>query len=490
MPASKEAAENLDYYFGNHWKSWVGPIVPPESDPSGEKMAQIQRVFQSANIVQECCDNWKDGLIAEDFVWYFKDRNGKRVKAAEAEIQVQRWMDWIQQQSITLDPETTNFKQPDPWSEFVISLGVTGEGNLRLWQPNRYENELDPIKRIHLHSPKTGSVEVKRDSDGFVEEISYSYGTDKKEVQRLDEQGKVTVTVTDLSGTAEGEALVIDTGSRWTVQQVRSPSLLTPSIKQLQNSVNHALSMKLRNQELSGFRERVFLNCQSPGEWIDDPSAPGSQKFVPGSPLERGPGIDSYHYGVPTGDSENPNYASASIHESEPVEISTFSESIDVDIVLLYRQFRQGHLLNSSNANLSGESRIQMRQAFELFLKGWKRKVENAIANVLNVVLKILGYQDLEAVVELRITTGKLSAEERQEVITEFDKGLLSKATAMGLLGSVSDVDAELALIEEENKEDMKTRPESLIQLPDNQLSQKPPNVAFGQEDSGNSITE
>lgn len=468
MPANKEAAENLAYYHGDHWKSWVGPIVPPEADPTGEKMAQIKRVFQSANIIQECSNNWKDGLIAEDFVWYFKDAKGKRIKAAEAELEVQRWMDWVEQQAIAADPETTNFKQSDPWSEFALSLGVIGEGNLRLWQPRRYENDPDPIKRIHLHSPKAGSVEVNRDDDGFVDEITYSYGKNQKEIQRLNEQGELEVVVQD--GESESEPLIIDTGSRWTVQQVRSPSVLTPSIKQLQNSINHSLSMKLRNQELAGFRERVFLNCQAPGEWVDDLSTPGAQKFIPGPPLERGPGIDSYHFGVPTGGADNPGYASATIHESEPIDIESFRQSVEIDILLLYRQFKQGHLLAiGEGANLSGESRIQQRQTFELFLRGWKRRVESAIAHILNVVLKILGYEGLEAVVELRITTGKLSPEERQAVITEFDKGLLSKATTMGRLGSVTDVDAELALIAEEEEEEMRSRPQPALNPEDEQ---------------------
>jgi hypothetical protein len=87
-----------------------------------------------------------------------------------------------------------------------------------------------------------------------------------------------------------------------------------------------------------------------------------------------------------------------------------------------------------------------------------KTTIEAAIANILNVVLRILGYEELEAVVQLRITTGKLSPEERQMIITEFDKGLLSKATAIALLGSVDDCDAELALIAEEAAEDMRSR--------------------------------
>ncbi len=448
-------------FWGNHFKTWVGPKIPATVPQAAEKMAEIERIFMSANLVAECVGNWKDGLISEDFVWYLKGTDGQRIdtkaganqSAAAAELQLQRWLDWVEQQAIAADPTSTNFQQTDPWSEFVLSLGVTGQGNLRLWQPRRYENDPDPIHRIHLHSPKTGSVAVERDDDGFVESITYTYGESKKEIQTLNEQGRVVVQTVNASGEQEAEDLEIDTGGRWTIQQVTSPSLLTKPIKQKQNAINHSLTMKLRNQELSGFRERTFLNAQSPGEWVDDPKAPGGQRFVPSNePMERGPGYDNYVYGVPTGDSSSSSYTNPQVHESQPISVATFKEGIEIDRVLMYLEFKQGHLLSQGDGGLSGESRIQMRQGFELYLKGFKRRIESAIANILNIVLKILGYEGFEVVVELRITTGKLTSDERQIIISEYQAGLMSRATAMAMLGS-TDPDSELQLIEEEQQQ-------------------------------------
>ena len=152
--------------------------------------------------------------------------------------------------------------------------------------------------------------------------------------------------------------------------------------------------------------------------------------------------------------------------ESQPVGVETFIDSINTDLQLLYREFRQGHLLADADGGLSGESRIQMRQNFELYLKAWKRPIESAIANILNIVLRLLNYTELEAVVQLNITTGKLSSDERQSVISEYGAGLLSKATALAQLDSVDDVDAELALIKEEAEEAMQSRPEPLPRNP------------------------
>lgn len=424
----KSAEENIEYFQGEDlFQFWVGPTLPSSEPNYQERMGQLKRVFQSANLIAECVDNWKDGLISQPFTWQLKDKNGERVEAEEAEIQIQRWLDWVNQQHLTIDPDSKQFGQASLWDEFVLSAGVTGQANLRLWQPQRYENDPDPIHQIHLHVPKVGSVEVKRDEDGFVDSITYAYGDDRREIQTFDERGLLTVTVD-----AE-EVLTIDTGGRWLIQQIQVPSLLTDSVKQLQNSVNHSLTMKLRNNELSGFREKTFINAESPDE-----------------PLERGPGRDVYLYGIPQGEA---GYATPTIHESQPIDISSFEKSIQIDRLLMYLQFRQGHLLATGDGGLSGESRIQMRQSFELFLRGWKLPIESAIGNVLNVVLRLLGYENLEAVVTLNITTGKLSSDERQSVIAEYQAGLLSRATTIAKLGSVDDVDAELAMLEEEMKQ-------------------------------------
>jgi hypothetical protein len=168
--------------------------------------------------------------------------------------------------------------------------------------------------------------------------------------------------------------------------------------------------------------------------------------------VERGPGIDTYVYGLQKGDAHAPDYVAGSIHESQPVDIKSFVDSIQIDRTLLYMEAKQGHLLAVTDGGLSGESRIQMRHSFYLHLNGYKKRIESAIANVLNIVLRLLGYEGLEVTVDLRITTGKLSADEQRMVMEQYSKGLLSKPTAIALLGTVSDVDAELAAIEEEMK--------------------------------------
>ena len=236
-------AEHLHYFQGQHFKTWIGPTVPQTAPDYAEKMGHLERVFQSANILRECACNWRDGLISEPFNWYLKGRDGERTNgetdttAAEAEQHLQRWMDWVEQQAIATDPACTNFQQSDPWAEFVLSLGVTGKGALRLWQPERYASSSDPVHRIHLHAPQAGSVRVKRnEQDGFVDEIRYAYyGGD--EVQTMDGD------IVSIAVPGAEEPLELDTQGRWLIQHTTGESIFTPSVKRLQNALNHALTM-------------------------------------------------------------------------------------------------------------------------------------------------------------------------------------------------------------------------------------------------------
>ena len=435
-----DTQKNLDIFHGKFWPhGWIGPTIAPGSEGYAEKMAHLERVFQSANILKECCLNWRDGLISAPFTWHLKGQDGERADsetdttAAEAEQQLQRWLDWVNEQAIAADPASTNFQQSDPWAEFVLSLGVLGEGSLRLWQPDRYADDPDPIHKIHLHAPKAGSVTIERsDKDGFIDEIRYSYGRTGDERHRMNGEN---TTISVASGDDDAP-LAVASGGRWLIQHATGDSVFTPSVKRLQNALNHALTMMVRNSEIAGFREKVFANAEYPE---DD--------------VERGPGIDTYVYGVPTGDSSNPGYATVGVHESQPVDNASLEAAIETYRRLIYMQFSQGHLLSAGDGSLSGESRIQMRGQFELNLRGWQRRIESAIAALLNIVLRLLGYENYEVVVGLTITTGKLSAEERSQIISEYQAGLMSRATAIAKLGSVSDVDAELALMAEEADE-------------------------------------
>lgn len=455
--SDSEEQVNWRYYTGDHFASWIGPRINPNEPRAGELMREVERIFQSVNFIAECCDRHTDAQLGNFPRWFLKTEDGDRADtetdatAAEAEAELQRWIDAVVERAASQG-------QLDPFYDAALKMNVTGKAGLRLWRPARFVDADDPIDQIHLHSCPLDSLKPEHDEEGFIKSITYKYGNNKKQVQTLDGD-QLRIEGNDI----DPENNTLDTGGRWAIALLRSPSLLTPQIKRNQDAVNHQLTMMMRNGEQAGFLERIFLNAQMPGAWEDDPNNPGQQRFVPAG-LSSGPGLDTFISGVEYGDPSNPSYTTPSVFVREPVNPKSFTEQIQTYRTFIYHQFGQGHLLEGGDGALAGISRIQLRQDFERKLLREKRTLEGAIANIFAIVLRLLGYSQYLPVVSLSVTTGKLTPEEQGAIIGRYDKGLLSKSTAMALLGDVEDTDAELALITEE---EMKARRRSPSPLSD-----------------------
>jgi hypothetical protein len=179
--------ENLDLYNGDHWDFWIGPKVD-ENEPNAQEFnAAIERVFQTNNLIRNCIDRHVRALIGRFPNWFFKDESGDRVEAdpkegdeatpnsaaTEAELLIQRWIDRIQSLSQTQEAD-----MGDPFKKAVKDLAVAGEAYLRIWTPKRFENADDPIRRVAIHSPDMGAIELIYDADKFLEKIYYRYQID------------------------------------------------------------------------------------------------------------------------------------------------------------------------------------------------------------------------------------------------------------------------------------------------------------------------
>jgi hypothetical protein len=80
--------------------------------------------------------------------------------------------------------------------------------------------------------------------------------------------------------------------------------------------------------------------------------------------------------------------------------------------------------------------------------------------------------------VQLRKTINFVSPEEKQAIMAEYNSGLLSKASAIAMLGTVEDVDSELILLEEEAATAMEKaqQQQDLIEDDPNAATEQPTN--------------
>lgn len=297
---------------------------------------------------------------------------------------------------------------------------------------------------------------VKQENDRTVAELSWVEKGQTFLKVFSDDQGLVT------------EPLVCDLGGRLWMYELQRKPLITESVRAIQRSINLDNTMMMRNVNLAGSRERYFLNVARPTETVrerDETQESGYrevQRPLPGLPV--GAGANVFLDGVLIKDKDNNNKvidrADPNISVTEPVAVTTFSETHDHLYAALLSQCQQAHYLMSKDATSSGRSREQARAEFESSLKLSKEVVDDAGRWMLETALRLAAhlcgksaaYASLRCDFNSIIETGPISPEERTANRDDVKAGLLSSETHMSRAG-VEDVDAEKARITEDKEQ-------------------------------------
>lgn len=455
--------QNYHYFEGEKLLDrWLGPTIDQSFPHYDDIIAQIEKVLQSRNVIAECVNRYNDALVGKRPHWYFVDFMGDRVEsdiASTAEKLLQLWLNRQYQLATSGENQLT-----DALTNAVQSMLIASRGYLRLWTPQRFRKSSNPILRVCLHSPHPGSVTINRDPDGFTESIEYVYSQDKKErkeVQFLDDDGLTVFYTLDEKGIelpildADNNELPftrtsLDLGGRYTIYEMRSPSLITDSIKRSQDAINYSLTLMIRNLNEAGFRERLIMGATPPGRWEGD-------KFIPDEFIT-GPGRVNFISGVPLEDDTGNlrGYTNPTVFNSEPVNVQTFIDTAQTFIVAIYHQMRQAHLLGN-DLQLSGVSREQSRTDFETALGNFSGTIEAAVSGIYGAALASMvqgdrnfeQYKNLDVSVQLRLNASKPTPLERVQNREDYKEKLLSRTTAMARIG-VDNIDAEVALLAEE----------------------------------------
>ena len=453
--------ENFNFYFGRTWQYWIG-IKPHPKDL--EANHRLKRAFQQANKVRECVQRLKRTLIGYKPSWNIEDNQGRVLQGNTVDAfnnLISRWLD-LQYRRVT----SRETRYMNPLHKATRDMVVCGEGYLRLWQPQRYANSNDPIYRVALHSPDFDAIEYKYDEDGLLEQIEYRYESETAfftETQRVNyDTGLTEFTYTNEKGDSvfneDGSPIdfAVDLACNYSIQKISGQYMITESVKRLQNQLNYILTLMSRNLEYAGFRERVMLNAQPPGEW--DTNSIGQQEFKPLNSLNMGPGNINYLQGYPTFDSEGniTGYSNPSAVYSEPIDSSNFIETVSFIIRLIYEECGQGHILGNDQ-QISGISRQQMRVDFQSALLDYKNNVEQGIAATLEVAAMLMGVgfpTDVNVVVNLNLNEADPAADRLNGIIQAFNAGLYSRQTAMHKIG-IKDPRAEISLIDKELEADL-----------------------------------
>ncbi|HEU5099214.1 MAG TPA: hypothetical protein VFU22_09355, partial [Roseiflexaceae bacterium] len=323
----------------------------------------------------------------------------------------------------------------------------------------------DALFTIYAHQPDvTGATlltdPVTQQQAGVhlyteTELLEPSTGETRAEITAIDEQGRTVLRILGNDNQATEEADPLQLGGKLLLHELKRPLLITEQVRSNQRQLNLAKTMLGRNVVQGGFLERIILNGQVPGEWVDDPSAADGKRFVP-KPFKVGAGTTNFIAGATYQDADgNTQIANPSVVYRDPVSVDTFVATDRTAYQSILEETHQVHALISGDATASGESRKQARADFEQDLLKTKAQVDRAVRWLLETALALAAqfsgqpgrYASLRATCECRLDTGPLSADElRLNQELSGGKQIYSQETAMSRSG-VEDTDAEKARI-------------------------------------------
>jgi hypothetical protein len=438
-----------DFYEGETWPYWIGPLPSGSTAADDNARLAVRKAFQRTNKVKECVDRIVNTLVAKPPHWTFEGD----VSEAQTEQLNELLQDWFK--SVWATSQQMKGSGNTPIWEAAKDLAVLGRGYLRLWMPARLRAK-EGFANTMLSAVHPGSVSVVYDDDGFPTEyrVSTKTGVERHVLYQESPGADYLMQVYPAGNEAEPiDYLELEPG-QWLVAELTGQSAIGQDVIDAQNAINLALTMQSRSIIQNGFVERILTNAQTPGEWIEDPLSPSGLKFVPAPEgLTLGPGSTTFLQGHPlTNDlGAVTGYTNPGVSYSQPVDIGTYNQAIGQATEIIYLSMGMGHLLAADTGQIAALSRQILQQDAEVRAAQYERAIVGALEQVLTVLCKLYGY-DVRPTVELRKSGTFVSPEAKAQTIAEYNAGLLSKATAIARLGSVEDVDAELAQIETEDE--------------------------------------
>lgn len=491
---SGELLESIrDYIAGDHWqkgKGWIGPRPELRHPDYRSTMDSIETAFVSKNTVTEVQGRHVAGAIGRGVQWQITvsrplakdERTGEMEELqeaeeeliAEAESILQHWWNTRDVGSILTDGIASMLYASrgvfrlfiPPGKLYVREVegdmegGTLGEevDGVVLELPS-VDDPLDALDLVFLDTPLPDTAAVHLDRD-YMEPVGvYLYAEGNEEVVEItytDDEGNTTLRKITEDG--EGtEPVIIPMGGRLWMYQMNRPPLITRQVLQSQALINMTLTMLGRNAVQGAFLERIILNAQQPYHKETDPET-GIQKIVH-DPYITGPGTTNFLTGVVITDEATgeKKIANPSVIFRDPIDVSTFIETKEAAYHTILEETHQLHAAITGDATASAVSRIQARADFKADLEITATQLEGMVRWLLETLLALAGellgeperYAELRATVDVLVDPGPLTPEERGLIIERYQAGLLSRRSAIQLLGT-SDADGETAQIEAE----------------------------------------
>jgi hypothetical protein len=448
-------------HFGRDGEYWIGPW-PQETDQGDARATRqaIRRGFVAKNAVRQVVGRHVNGVAGTQFQWEFAVRRelvddeepeaGERALIDEAQAALQTWLDRVEAQEIFQQLAAGALLGKRGVLRLFVPPGVRdANGNVpagdleeqlgRVWLQclNQDEDTLEqqaPGATVYLDKTSRAAIGIMVYKDADKQ--------DRAELVYLDDAGNTVLRIVGEGGDLDAPA-VLPLGGRLTLYELTRDALVTPQVIAQQKALNLAETMRSRNDVMGGFLERILLNTQMPGQFVDDPSLPEGKRFVP-EPLNVGPGTSNVFQGVVYTDTNgNERMATPSVNYRDPVPPDTFIRSSDAAYINILSETNQLHYAMAQDATASGLSRQQAREEYMADLNVTGDKLESAMRWALEAALAMAAYfagtpgrfEGLRATVNARIEAGKPTPDEMRVAADLRDRGVWDLETAIRATG-------------------------------------------------------
>lgn len=488
-------ASNRKFMAGDDWQGgagWVGPQFSGNNKMSREIKEAIEREFTSKSSIRAAARRHQRGVIGRIPNWLVSQRKAPRTAPDGEKGAINPLADEAQE---ILNEFWKNSRVHRTLKGFVNDYLSIGHGILRLFfvqsgstQVNEASTIAEAVKLIHLfhETPESGVVIVDKatlkraslfryEAQGFtVIEMCYVNDAGRTVFKQFKKAGSakdfakdnfktLSEYISDTPATENGD-LTLPLNAKLLVFEISGEPFITPAMRSQQKLVNKGFTMMSHNLDLSGFRERVYLNAQPPGSVQIDATAPGGKRFVPDeNGIQTGAGKVQYTAGLEVTERDpdgklKTTLTTPSIFESEPIDVTTYVDTIAAGSEAILEEADQKHISISGDAVASGESRKEARDVYKSSLENTKSELDDVMSEVFEAVLSIVAYlmgnegkyDELQVTFNSILNPGPVSADDRRVAMEEEEKGLRSLESAMEEAG-ITDPDAMKSKIRDES---------------------------------------
>lgn len=494
--------KNLDKYSearafldGDDWldgKNWTGADLG-EGDIAKYLDSELKKKLTAKGSLKTVTRRHRRGVVGRIPAWLVTWRNAPADPDAQTPAEIQSLIDEAQ---IIFNEFWKNSRVHRTVKQVINDYLAQNRGLLRLFfvQSQTGEASIEipdelqaAVKLIHLfrEKPEQGIVVFNKETLQKSSFFQYQKGGILFIEQCYIENGETVFRTLSGNGYLEqkAEAVVasyLDPDTNEPVEDLRLPlggkllvfeiegvedsPFVTPAMVSQQKLQNKAATMLSHTLDTDGFRSTLIANALPPGEFIEKE---GKQVYVKSEKgFKFGPGEVQLVSGIPTIEhnaqtkTTKQSVSTPSFHQSEPIGITTFADTIKETSKAILEDADQRHIAVSVDMELSGVSQQEARADYSGSLDDTKSDLDDVMSEVFEAVLSLIAYvmntpgkyDELQVTFSAITNPGPVSVEERAQAVTEGDGGYRTKESVMELIG-ISDPDAMAAAVAKQKEE-------------------------------------